>query len=553
MRKRDFLCIGILLLVTLFISNAYFKTGVPYTHDGENHLARFANYEIAIREHQFPPRFAPNFLNHYGYPVFNYNYPLANILSLPFSYLKIHYEDTFKIQAVVSIFLGALGIYIWSSSFTQRKSLRLLSSLVYLSTPYLISTIIYRGTIGEMMAFGFFPWLFISLEYIKRKAYLTSLSFPIFTIMWAAFFLAHNVSVILVAPVVAFFILFLYKKKILAYKHFFITIGIAVAISLWFWLPALMERDQIVLDRAGNNQLLFTHFPLLQQLLFSPVEFGYSFSGSVDSFSFSIGYLAIAILFLTIISIIRYKKNSFSNDEHKFIPWSILSILLFIFQLKITMPIWSLFPIMRFVQFPWRLGLLFSFTLIPVFIFIYQKSSKHIKILFIIVMLLQVSFLWSKKPIDTLHKERENYVAYGQTSTTQNENFPKTFKYLDVGDWAPTPVFLEGEGNSTVNRWAGSYRDYQLDVKTPSVIVEPTMYFLGWETLINGQKITYADSEKIAGRIGYTLEPGIYNVSSKFTEKTPMRIIGDVTSLIAICSLCIYTIYLVIRRTTLHE
>jgi len=63
----------------------FLNQGVPVTHDGHNHLVRFANYKIAVRELHFPPRLAPNLVNGYGYPVFNYNYPLANLISLPFS------------------------------------------------------------------------------------------------------------------------------------------------------------------------------------------------------------------------------------------------------------------------------------------------------------------------------------------------------------------------------------------------------------------------------------------------------------------------------------
>ena len=58
--------------------------GFPYTHDGENHLARIANYAVALRQGQFPPRWAPSFWAGYGYPVFNFNYPLLNIAAVPF-------------------------------------------------------------------------------------------------------------------------------------------------------------------------------------------------------------------------------------------------------------------------------------------------------------------------------------------------------------------------------------------------------------------------------------------------------------------------------------
>lgn len=59
-----------LSIAFLLLFKPYLHTGFPYTHDGENHLARFANYKLALKEGQFPPRWAPNLMNHSGYPVF---------------------------------------------------------------------------------------------------------------------------------------------------------------------------------------------------------------------------------------------------------------------------------------------------------------------------------------------------------------------------------------------------------------------------------------------------------------------------------------------------
>ncbi len=103
MRKFfSFLTILLLLASFSFLIKPYLNDKFPYTHDGENHLARFANYKLAVKQGQIPPRFAPNLVNRYGYPVFNYNYPLANLASLPLSLFKLNYELSFKIIALAS-------------------------------------------------------------------------------------------------------------------------------------------------------------------------------------------------------------------------------------------------------------------------------------------------------------------------------------------------------------------------------------------------------------------------------------------------------------------
>ena len=75
------LFLGILLL--LWTQSEWFKPGLPFTHDGQLHLTRMAQYYLSIKEGQIPPRLAGQLNNSYGYPVFNFNYPLPDILAYP--------------------------------------------------------------------------------------------------------------------------------------------------------------------------------------------------------------------------------------------------------------------------------------------------------------------------------------------------------------------------------------------------------------------------------------------------------------------------------------
>jgi hypothetical protein len=157
------------IFLTLISCRCFFHLGVPVTHDGNNHLVRFANYKIALRELQIPPRLAPNLLNAYGYPVFNYNYPLANILSLPFSILDISYEFTFKTINIAFVFLAFFGANLFLKSKNFSKISRFFALLVFALNPYLLSNLVFRGNIGEVMAWGILPWIFYFLENLKNR------------------------------------------------------------------------------------------------------------------------------------------------------------------------------------------------------------------------------------------------------------------------------------------------------------------------------------------------------------------------------------------------
>ena len=85
----------------------------------------------------------------------------------------------------------------------------------------------------------------------------------------------------------------------------------------------------------------------------------------------------------------------------------------------------------------------------------------------------------------------------------------------------------------------------------PSTIVEPTMRYLGWQTKVrsitdsgkNQHDITYTDSDNIQGRIAYKLVPGLYEVTTSFTQWTPARMVGNAISSLSLLGIIGYTIF----------
>lgn len=509
-----FLIFSFFLLVKPYLSRTF-----PYTNDGMNHLARFANYKIALREGQIPPRLAPNLLNRYGYPAFNYNYPLANILSLPFSILGFNYELTFKILVIFSLIFAGIGISLWLKSRKQNTSV-VFPLVVFLTSPYLINLIFYRGNIGEILALTIFPWLLNSIEYLKNKK--TTNLLIIF--LWAAFFLSHNITVLFASILLIFYAILKFKKDKIAYWQLAKTFILATLLSFWFWLPALAEKNQIVLDNANLNTEFLLHFVNFKQLLFSPLGFGFSYPGKIDGLSFSVGLIQLVTITLSIILLLNNKKFAKKN---KFLL--LLTLLCLLFELNFTKKFWQIFPLVSFIQFPWRLTLFVSVLVLPLAASVWK--NKKLKPLLLFIVLIQLISLSRLKPVDQFHYQKIFYETFPQTTSTQNENLSKTFKYLDFGNWQPSAEILDGDGEVKINYWSGSKREYQLKLTTSTTIVEPTMNYLGWKTWANKNRVEYVDSEKIAGRIAYKLEPGDYIVKTKFTQQTPARIAGNLISL----------------------
>ena len=55
--------------------------GIPPTQDGEYHVMRFWQFYKVISSGVLYPRWAPDFNNGFGIPLFNYVYPLPNYVA----------------------------------------------------------------------------------------------------------------------------------------------------------------------------------------------------------------------------------------------------------------------------------------------------------------------------------------------------------------------------------------------------------------------------------------------------------------------------------------
>ncbi len=547
--RKNWLSLLMCIFFSLIVINDYFHQGFPYTHDGENHLARFANYKVALLEGQLPPRFAPNLLNHYGYPVFNYNYPLANIVSLPFSVLKINYQQTFQIIVFGSLVFGGLGVSVWlrnlfitqSDKTKHRENLQhwplFLALGLYYSAHYLTNAILFRGSIGEIMAYGLFPWL---LAWVTKPS-----QQPIFILIWTAFFLSHNLMAFFGT---LFLIIFAghwfltHRPKLNQLLLYLLIPVLGLGLSLWFWLPAMLELNLVA---AGSSELITAataHFPTLRQLLVAPLEFGFSYPGNIDSLGFSLGGVQWLVVILS--GLLFWQRSALKIKFDALSLYFLMSLTLIFLQLNISRPIWQVLSFMQLLQFPWRLSFFISILLVPLAYFLVTRVSRQMLRGVFLILIIQLGVLLALKPVDRFNRTNQDYEAYTQSTTTKNENTPRTFKYQLFADWQPTAKIYQGLGKVTVESWSGSKRHYSLDLDQSSIIVEPTANFLGWETTVvntlNNQndssktKVEYLNNDQIQGRIAYQLPAGEYLVTTKFTQNTPARMAGNGLTLLSL-------------------
>lgn len=516
--------------VILVVFRSYFQIGVPFTHDGENHLARFANYKVAVREGQIPPRFAPNLMNHYGYPVFNYNYPLLNIASLPLSVLSVPYEVTFKILMVAGVAMGAMGALAWLKICGFSLSSRVFATAVLVSSPFVANLVLVRGSIGELWALALFPWLLWLVKKIKQEERVPWLvSVPLIL----AFFLSHNVSVLFGTGVWLLYAVAKFKKEKRFWGAFLPPLLLAGLMSLWFWLPALAEQSFVVLGGDLLSSQYTRHFARSFQLVFAPLEFGYSYESAVDTMSFSVGLVAVASLGFLTLWLLRRKPKSLKRETSWLWFFVLLGWALLFFQTSLSSFFWKSLPLVHFIQFPWRLTLFFIVIALPVVASVFHLH-RWVRWVLYALLFVQILSVWRLQPADILHKQNVDYDVFSRSTSTIDENRAAEFTYIYVSDWQPGPSVATGSAEISVHFWNGSRRAYHVQANEETLMLEPTMYFPGWETRVNDELISYVPRPETEGRIGYWLAEGEYEVTTRFTQNTWARTVGNTASGIAV-------------------
>lgn len=564
--KPWWLAIGLGLVIWFAIWSPLFSSGMPYTHDGENHLARFANYYLALKEGQLPPRWAPNLMNRYGYPVLNYNYPLANLWSVPFTIINVNLQDTFKLITIFTVIMGAVGVWVWLREQNTSKTASWLGIMAYWSAPYVLSAVFFRGSIGEVMVYGLLPWLFWWLGRLSRSP--SRLVVIGGGVLIALLLLAHNVTGLIGLGLVVVLGSVEWGRSKQIWKKALSSLAIGLGLSLWFWLPAIAETNQVVLLTAGIQKEFLSHLVSIRQLATSPLTFGFSTADPVDSLSLGMGAVTIFTLWASFIFLIvthlghaqKYgsqaeptsdASNQIQSHHQPF--WMVLIYLglifvLIFFQSTLSANLWSLLPFAQIIQFPWRLMLFVPILILPVLAWVWDQGWWTTRVLILVGLGLQIWIALNLSVVDRFQKTNQDYFAFAQSSSTQNENRPLHFTYENIGDWQPTPTVLEGDAMIEVIRWSGSSRQYRVIVNTSSVIVEPTANFIGWQShatdLMTNQtsRSQYLEGNNIAGRIAYQLEPGSYLINTKFTQQTPARYLGNGILLVTIASIMLLLI-----------
>ena len=533
LNKNVFYIFLIILISVIFIS-PLLQFRFYQSHDGEGHAARFAAYDRAFKDGQFPPRWAGNLNFGYGTPVFIFYYPLPGYIASVIHATGISYEGSFLLLMVTGFIFAPLFFYLWMREYLN-KDIAFLGSLLYGLAPYHFLNVFVRGDIAETMALVFVPLVFLFIEkFIRSKKIIFIL---LGAVSYGLLVLSHNGISLMFSPVLFLYTVLRSKNK----KIFLFTLSIFILgllLSSFFWLPALYEGKYV------NTQLFIgsmyqKHFPSPLQLIYSNWGFGTDVqkAGGLSP-QIGIPYIALTLLALFIFSGNKNKKDT--------LFWMGIFLLAVFITLPVSSFIWEKLSILRLYQFPWRFTALSGFASIVIGCFA-LNSLKNKKLYFACLALLIISSIPFIKVKGYESKNDKFYNNYQATT-----DFGATISIWTEGDpGKPAKAQLEligGKAKIENFEKKTNLHTFTIDAQTNSQILDNTTYFPGWTATIDGKRvpIEFQDMNH-RGLITYYVPKGKHTVRLQFME-SPVRFLSDTLSLIALVTVLILSLLLLSKK-----
>lgn len=495
--SKYFFCVIVILGIPAIY--ALFVHGF-YGASDEVHIAWLFEIDRAFRMGQFPPRFVPDLSYGFGYPLFNFVFPLPFYLGEIIHLLGFSFVDSVKIVFALSVPLSGIFMYKFLRKYSS-EIISLAGALVYIYTPYRATDIYVRGAFGEAVAFIFPPLLAWAIA---------EGNFAIIAISLAGLVLSHNIMAYMFVPLTLILIFFVKKKTI---KSLWGVI-LGLLLSIYFWLPAITESSLMKYDTVFN---FVDHFPTIRQLFTPYFGYGASVPGPYDGMSFYLGTINIALIALAIFFYKRLNKISL---------WALLVTGLSIFMMNFRSTVlWESIPFIKYFQFPWRFLSLTTFTT-SVLVIVLEKTkyAKQIALAIVVgVILLNFNFF---KPHDFLGREDGYFLnKYIPTVPLSEEYKQNQEEYLRLPKATSLrPSFLSPDEALS--------KSFETNNENDVVFNYYKYYFPGWVAKIDGKKVEIKAGEPY-GQIQFIIPSGSHKVDLKFRE-TKFRLFLDIISLLSL-------------------
>jgi hypothetical protein len=578
-RLKPYVLLTILALPALWPSAG---ASIPRTNDNLAHLYRTIELDQLVRAGVLFPRWAPHLVFGFGYPIFNYFPYEAHYLVEALHLLGLSFLTAYNLAGALTLLASSVFAFqLGREHFGVTAGL--VAGAAYLYSPYLLYDTYVRGSLPESLALALLP---LALLYLRRAVRGDRSAVAWAGLALAAAMFAHHGVMLQAMPFIGGYAVwemengFLqleisnwksgkpmtrFQLLIANYQLLVTPFIVSLALSAFFWLPALAEAQFVQTARGTSNGPMnyAKNFLGLQQLFALPrlpVDANLLNPPVVHS-------LPLAALVLAGLAVARWAWPRTRPQGASEQVWSIgyLSSAAGVATLimhPIAKPLWDAVPLLQLTLFPWRLlgpvSLFIALVAGALFAAGRRKTTQ--------ALILQPDFAWQNRAFILLGSALAFLIAAGlpfatppREAVTANPSLadlatfeipPDFIGTTTVGEYLP--VWVRQLPVVSVDRQRLAHGESVTRYDAPGAAVQPgparaigaaftvqapqaltvvyrTFYFPGWRATLDGRPAPISITSP-EGLIAVEVPAGTHSLVFDFGT-TPPRTLGDVFSI----------------------
>ncbi len=387
------------LICALASANLWLGPGIINTRaGGDSPFLLIRTYELAenLRAGVFPARWMSNAAFGLGYPFFNFYAALPYYLAAGLNILGVDLLSAIKLTQTLGMFAAAGALALLANDLQreskQQKSESIqtrgamhnardaqsapiapwgaaLAGAAYALAPFHLVNIYVRGdSLSEFWAFVWYPLILWSAGRLIHqtfhdatgKAALTA--FIGLSLASAALVVTHNVSALIFAPFAVLYALAMatrYARRTPDAIGAFLrsaawltaATALALAMSAWFWLPALGEAAGAQLGDQTTGYFNFANHFRAENLVQLSLAFDYTVGEDLNAFAMG----AAQTVLIVAGGVTWWWHNRRAGHSHfTLVLIGILFALATFMITPLSAFVWERAPLLPLAQFPWR-------------------------------------------------------------------------------------------------------------------------------------------------------------------------------------------------------
>ena len=615
------------LLLTLALTS---PAWLPFLHpnlnlwelnDGKTHLVRAYSLQQHIASGDWYPRWFAEQLSGYGYPALNFYAPATYYLTVLLARL-LPVVGIYSGMQLLGV-LGALGllsgVYTLSWQLWRHGPASLLATAIVGYAPYpLALNLFLRGAIPEVLGTGLLVWLLVACTGLWQAAveHRQLTAWSLFTgAVTIALLLTHNISLILGAFIAPAWVgcLWLWRPHPRALLVLRGTALGAAVLTAFFWLPAIIETTLVQIDLVHSGAVSFRNwfltwpghhasfwgpqehsphtrgFPVDLHLIYPWPRSGHFQGpppGSLWQGVLFLGTIAALALAATPIGLRRAARLHRSAPMRRArrltsltVSFGLLLTLACYSQLfDWALPLWEHLPLLRTVQFPFRLlapAVLGLALATGGAVTLWLAPHRHAWVLLSLATIgLGIAGIGGRIIPLTPELSRTVGLAPGGLYISTGEFVPKTVhfttwhegeaRYFGLYEQLfPEASWLGGRvtvwhGNMTVRQLTGgslwTSAEVAVEGDKPGILAFHQLAFAGWRAWLDDRPVPAMPApwiETQAIQPGFLLvevPPGEHRVAIRFGPSAS-RLVGAAFSLLGCLTLAAWTLHAARRST----